>query len=114
MSCEWSARLDRYLDGELPGSELQELEAHLRGCPSCAAGALSRLQMKRMNQAAGQRFFPRPEFRLKIEQSVSPKPRSRWAAGWVPAFAAAALGDKLSAEEGRRRKSSAGSSGGGD
>jgi anti-sigma factor RsiW len=90
MSCDWSAKLDRYLDSELSGSELAEVEAHLQGCPECAAGALGRLQLKRMTQAAGRRFSPRPEFHLKIEQSVSGAKSPRWAGRWVPAFAVAA------------------------
>jgi hypothetical protein len=89
MTCPWSAKLDRYLDSELPDAEQTEMEAHLRGCPTCAADALSRLQLKRVTQAVGRRFSPSPEFRLKIEQSVghgwcdgrqpSPRlPRSCW------------------------------------
>jgi anti-sigma factor RsiW len=90
MSCDWSGKLDRYVDAELSGGELTEVEAHLRACPTCAADALSRLQLKRMTQAAGRRFSPRPEFRLKTEQSVSTAKRPWWTGKWVPAFAAAA------------------------
>jgi anti-sigma factor RsiW len=85
MSCyEWRANLDRYLDTELPDPAAAEMEAHLRGCPSCAADALSRLQLKRATRAAGQRFAPRPGFRLKIEQSigVAKRPRVKWRWTW--------------------------------
>ena len=93
MSCEWGGKLDRYVDDELSGGELTELEAHLRGCPACASSALSRLQLKRMTQAAGQRYAPRPEFRLQIEQSTRASRRPDWARRWLPGFAvAAALG----------------------
>jgi len=93
MTCDWREKLDRYVDDGLSGSELTDLEAHLRGCPACAANALSRLQLKRMTQSAGHRYSPSPEFRLKIEQSVSPPRRRQWATLWVPGFAAvAALG----------------------
>lgn len=71
MCCEWSGKLDRYVDAELSGGELADVAAHLRVCPACAADALSRLQLKRMTQAVGRRFNPRPEFRLKVAQSVS-------------------------------------------
>ena len=71
MSCGWGEKLDRYVDSELSDGELTEVEAHLRACTTCAADALGRLQLKRMNQAVGRRFSPRPEFRQKIEQSVS-------------------------------------------
>jgi anti-sigma factor RsiW len=90
MSCEWSGKLDRYVDAELSGGELADLEAHLRACPACAADALSRLQLKRITQAVGRRFNPRPEFRLKVAQSVSAAKRPWWTIPWVPACAAAA------------------------
>lgn len=90
MSCEWSAKLDRYLDSELAGGELTEMEAHLRACPACASDALNRVQLKRAVQGAGQRFTPRPEFRLKMERSLGVGRRPRWAMGWVPGLAAAA------------------------
>jgi len=90
MSCDWAAKLDRYVDSELSGGELTEVEAHLRTCPACAADALSRLQLKRMTQAVGHRFSPRPEFRLKIEQSIGKAKAPRWTTRWLPAFAAAA------------------------
>jgi anti-sigma factor RsiW len=98
MSCEWGAKLDRYLDGELSGGELTAVAAHLRACPACAVDALGRLQLKCMTQSAGRRFSPRPELRLKIEHSVSAAKRSRWLGRslgrrpgqWLPAFAAAA------------------------
>jgi anti-sigma factor RsiW len=89
MTCEWVSKLDLYVDGELSGSELTEVEAHLRTCPTCAAAALSRLQLKRMTQAAG-RFSPGPQLRLKIEQSIDAAKRPWWARRWALALAAAA------------------------
>jgi len=80
MNCEWTAKLDRYVDGELAGGELAEFQGHLVGCAACATGALGRLQLKRMTQAAaGQRYRPPAEFRLKIEQSARPPKAGRWA-----------------------------------
>ncbi len=90
MSCQWAEKLNRYVDDELSGSELTDLEAHLRGCQACTADALSRLQLKRLTKAAGQRYSPRPEFRLKIEQSIGASKRPGWVRRWMPAFAAAA------------------------
>jgi len=93
MSCEFRANLDRYLDAELPDPAAAEMAAHLRGCPSCAADALSRLQLKRTTHAVGRQFAPRPEFRLKIEQSISAAKRPRMEWRWAWNFAAvAALG----------------------
>jgi anti-sigma factor RsiW len=90
MSCDWSTKLERYVDGELAAAELAGVEAHLRTCSACASDALSRLQSKRMVQAAGRRFSPRPEFRLKIERSIARSPRPLWIGRWAAALAAAA------------------------
>jgi anti-sigma factor RsiW len=91
MTCEWASKLDLYVDGELSGGELSEVEAHLHSCPSCAADALSRLQLKRMTQAAGRRFSPSREFRAKIAQSMETSKRPLWATRWSTALAAAAV-----------------------
>jgi anti-sigma factor RsiW len=93
MSCEWRANLDAYLDSELPDPAAAGMATHLRECPSCAAEALSRLQMKRTTHAVGRQFAPRREFRLKIEQSMgaAKRPRMQWR--WAWSFGAvAALG----------------------
>jgi len=94
MTCDvWQSKLEPYVDSELSEDELANLESHLRACPSCAADALGRLQMKRLTQATGTRYSPTPQFRLRIEQSIKAKRRQPWAFGWVPklALAAAAL-----------------------
>jgi anti-sigma factor RsiW len=90
MTCDWVPKLDLYVDGELSSGELKEVEAHLQTCPTCAADALNRLQLKRMTQSAGRRFSPRPEFRVKVAQSIDAAKRPRWAWRWAPVLAAAA------------------------
>jgi len=90
MTCDRVPKLDLYVDGELFGSELKEMEAHLQTCPTCAADALNRLQLKRMTQSAGRRFSARPEFRLKVAQSIDAAKPPRWAWRWAPVLAAAA------------------------
>ena len=62
MSCEWHANIDHYLDDELPDPAAAEMEAHLRGCPSCAADALSRLQLKRTTHAVDSGSLPGRSF----------------------------------------------------
>ena len=37
MTCDWVPKLDGYVDGELSGGELTQVEAHLQACPTCAA-----------------------------------------------------------------------------
>jgi anti-sigma factor RsiW len=92
MVCEsWKARLDTYLDGEVPQEELRTFDAHVRNCHSCSADALSRVQLKRAIQVAGKRFTPSAEFRKRIQQNMSPKPRRRFHVGWTLAAAAAVV-----------------------
>src|ERR1700728_3086769 len=92
MVCDsWKARLDTYLDGELPEVEMRSFDAHVRGCPSCAADALGRAQMKRAIQSAGKRFSASAEFRKQIQQSVAPQPQHRVRLGLIFAVAVAAI-----------------------
>ena len=90
MVCEsWKAKLDTYLDGEIPEEEMRTFYAHLRNCPSCSADALSRVQLKRAIQVAGRRFTPSADFRKRLQQSVLPKPRRSFHMGLTLAAAAA-------------------------
>ena len=92
MTCDlWRDKLDAYVDSACSQEDLASLEAHFRTCPSCAAEALNRLQMKRMTQAAAARYSPSPEFRLRIEKSIQPKRRRVWSFGWMPGVAVAAV-----------------------
>ncbi len=92
MVCEsWKAKIDTYLDGELPDEEMRTFDAHVRSCPSCAADVLTRVQMTRAVQFAGKRFTPSAEFRKQAQQSVARKPqRSLWL-GWALASTAAVV-----------------------
>jgi anti-sigma factor RsiW len=91
MVCEsWKETLDTYLDGELPEAETRSFDAHVRGCHSCSADALTRVQMKRTIQVAGRRFTPSAEFRRRVQQSIAPKPQRSLGLGWM-FFAAAAV-----------------------
>ena len=97
MACElwsekWSEKLDLYLDGELPEKEERELRDHLRGCPTCAADALDRMQAKRAVKSAGLRFRPDPAFRARIQRNIAMPSRVRRFWNWpLTAFAVAAL-----------------------
>jgi anti-sigma factor RsiW len=92
MVCErWKEKLDTYLDNELPEEEMRTFDAHVRGCTSCSADALARVQMKRTVQVAGKRFTPSAEFRRRIQQSIAPKPQRRFRLSWILAAAAAAI-----------------------
>jgi anti-sigma factor RsiW len=92
MVCEsWKENLDTYLDGELPEAETRSFDAHVRGCHSCSADALARVQMKRTIQVAGRRFTPSAEFRRRVQQGIASKPRRRLGLGWMFALAAAVI-----------------------
>jgi anti-sigma factor RsiW len=90
MVCEsWKAKLDTYLDGEVPEEEMRSFDAHVRSCPSCSADALMRVQMKRAIQAAGKRYTPSAEFRKRMEQKLAPKPQRSFRLGFMLVTAAA-------------------------
>src|ERR1700686_4886914 len=92
MVCEsWKAKLDTYLDGEIPEKEMRTFDAHVRNCPSCSADALTKVQMKRAIQAAGKRFTPSAEFRKRMQQSIAPKRQRSFRLGWMLAAAAAMI-----------------------
>jgi anti-sigma factor RsiW len=86
--CEsWKAKLDTYLDGELPSEEMRTFDAHVHNCSSCAADALAHVQMKRGIQAAGKRFAPTSEFRRRVQSNIATKPQRSFRLTWM--FAAA-------------------------
>jgi len=92
MADSWTEKLDAYVDGELPAAEARALDEHLRGCTSCAAQALGKVQQKRAVHAAGQKFTPDPAFRARIQKTIAaPKP-TLWSPRWLPAFVTATAG----------------------
>ena len=96
MVCEsWKAKLDTYLDGEVPEGEMRTFDAHVRSCSSCSADALSRVQLKRAIQVAGKRFTPSSEFRKRMQQSIASKPRRSFRLGWMLAAAAVLVAGTL-------------------
>jgi anti-sigma factor RsiW len=94
MGCEVSrAKLDTYLDGELPEEEMRSFDSHVRSCLACSAEALARTQMSRSIKAAGKAYEPSVDFRRRIERTIASQPRYRFLpenlrSGWILAFAA--------------------------
>jgi anti-sigma factor RsiW len=86
-----TAKLDTYLDGELPADEMRDLDAHLRSCAPCAADVLNRLQMKRAVHSAGMRYRPSSDFRERVRKSVAAKRVRSPIRGWLGAAVAVAL-----------------------
>jgi anti-sigma factor RsiW len=96
MTCDGVRnKLERYNDSELPADELAEFESHLRNCASCAADALGLLQMKLMTRAAGVRYSPAPEFRLRMEQKILAKRKTSWLTIRFPGLVTAAVAAML-------------------
>ena len=61
MVCEcWKEKLDTYLDNELPEEEMRTFDAHVRGCTSCSADALARVQTKRAIKSLENVLLPVP------------------------------------------------------
>lgn len=97
MSCDlYLEKLDAYADESFSPEEVAAVEDHLRTCPSCAAEALARLQMKRTTRAAAAdfalspEFRMRPEFRQKMQSSMQRSRRPSLRGAWLPWLAAAA------------------------
>jgi len=92
MKCNlWGEKLDAYADESLPAEEREALDDHLRTCPSCTSEALARIQLKRATRAAGARFTPSPEFRLRMESALEKKQKPAWKIAWVPGLTTAAV-----------------------
>jgi anti-sigma factor RsiW len=84
MGCaNWTDKLDAHVDGELSADEARALDEHLRGCASCAAEGLRKVQQKRAIQAAGQRFTPNLAFRARIQRSIAAPGPSLWSRRWL-------------------------------
>ena len=91
MTCEDArGRLMSMVDSELAQSESAEVNTHLRGCAGCAAEALGLLQSKLATRAAGMRYAPTPEFRLRMEQSLRGCSKPSWFSIRFPRLAMAA------------------------
>jgi anti-sigma factor RsiW len=92
MVCDsWKAKLDIYLDGEVPEEEMRSFDAHVRCCASCSADALARVQMKRSIQAAGKRYTPSAEFRARMQRKIAAKPRRSFRLAWTFVTVAAVI-----------------------
>jgi len=89
MACEsWQAKLDTYLDGELPSEQMRAYDTHVRSCLSCSTVALAMVQRKRSVHDAGKRFAPSAEFRQRMQRSVAGRPRRSRGFAWMLAAVA--------------------------
>jgi mycothiol system anti-sigma-R factor len=92
MNCsEVRARLHAYVDGELPVSEITEVDGHCRECPQCAAAARAERELRLLLRRQPRDGAP-PELRARIVRRIRREAAvtkgRRWLA--LPAAAAAA------------------------
>jgi anti-sigma factor RsiW len=89
MACEsWQAKLDTYLDGELPSEQMRAYDAHVRSCLSCSTAALALVRRKRSVHDAGKRFTPSAEFRQRMQRSIAGRPHRSRSFAWMLAAVA--------------------------
>ena len=94
MTCDlWREKLNAYVDGSCSPDEVAAVDEHLRDCSSCAAEALGKMQMKRATRAAAAlRYAPSPEFRARMEKSITRKYRKpMFTFRWMEGLAAVAV-----------------------
>lgn len=92
MTCtDIEARLDPYVDGELPVGETAAVEAHLAGCPGCAMLARRERDFRGLLRRQPRERAPE-EFRRRLVARIRREARRKAGWRWVltPALAAAA------------------------
>lgn len=95
MSDSWMERLSEYLDGEMPATEREALEAHLETCNDCA-GVLSDLRRVINRARVAEEYVPRRDLwpgiasRIGATPAASPRIGRRWSFS-LPQLAAAAI-----------------------
>jgi anti-sigma factor RsiW len=81
MTCdEVEILLHALLDGELDAGHAREVEAHIAGCPRCAAQLAAYREMSKAFAAADLRYTAPPALRRRIEESLpqaTPAPSRR-------------------------------------
>lgn len=91
MACEsWRTKIEAYADAELSADEMRAMGEHLRGCASCTADLLSRVQLKRAVKTTGKRFSPSFDLRQRVQKGFPASNKPVWHWGWMPRLAAAA------------------------
>jgi mycothiol system anti-sigma-R factor len=72
MNCkDCSEKLDRYVDRELNGTEVLELQLHLEGCPDCEDHYEFQASLKRLVKRSCDCDTAPPAFREKLRQILS-------------------------------------------
>jgi anti-sigma factor RsiW len=77
MNCEEAeVLLHALIDGELDAGHAREVEAHIAGCPRCAAALSDYREMSKAMASADVRYTAPPELRRRIEAAL-PQPQAQ-------------------------------------
>jgi anti-sigma factor RsiW len=77
MNCEEAeVLLHALIDGELDAGHAREVEAHIAGCPRCAAALSDYREMSKAIASADVRYTAPPELRRRIEAAL-PQPQAQ-------------------------------------
>ena len=72
MNChEWTDRFDEFLDGRLDAVEAEDLQAHIAGCPSCAAELESIRELRDLAAALPRSLEPSRDLWPGIDARIS-------------------------------------------
>ena len=72
MDCpDCKEKLDRYVDRELSGSEVLELQLHLEGCPPCADNYEFQASLKRLVKVCCEQDKAPEALREKLRQILA-------------------------------------------
>ena len=103
MTCdEAGVLLHALLDGELDAGHAREVEAHIAGCPRCAAQLRDYREMRRVMSGANLSFAAPAALRSRID-TIIPAAAAAYACA-VPPFAVAGLCVRDGAVSGGRRQ----------
>jgi anti-sigma factor RsiW len=76
MDCgDFRGRLDRYVDGELSGEEVEETREHLEGCASCAKAAAGLRHLRGSLKRVVNRHRPPQELEAEVLRAVRSRKR---------------------------------------
>ena len=90
MACDsWRSKIEAYADAELSADEMRAMGDHLRGCASCTADLLSRVQLKRAIKTAGKRYSPSLDLRQRVQKGLPAGNNPVWLWNWMTKLAAA-------------------------
>src|SRR5512146_2904785 len=91
MACDlWRERLNAYIDDELQAKDTESLRTHLKDCTSCSSDLISRIELNRSIQDAGNRYSPEPQCSRRIQGMIPRRRDAFWDWKRIPILVATA------------------------